>query len=59
LSEDGGRTWSEAILVRKAPNGDQGYTSSLELEPGRIFTTSYAQNRRGVTGIIGTSWALP
>jgi len=59
LSQDGGRTWGEALLLRKARNSDQGYTSSLELEPGRIFTASYAQNRRGVTGITGTFWSLP
>lgn len=59
LSEDGGRTWGEALLLRKALNSDQGYTSSLELEPGRIFAASYAQNRRGVTGITGTFWSLP
>ena len=59
LSEDGGKTWGDALLLRKAPNGDQGYTSSVELDPGRIFTTSYAQNRRGVTGIIGTFWQAP
>jgi hypothetical protein len=59
LSEDSGKTWGVPLLLRKAPNGDQGYTSSLELETGRIFTASYAQNRRGVTGITGTFWSLP
>lgn len=59
LSEDAGKTWGDALLLRQAPNGDQGYSSSLELEPGRIFTACYGQNRRGVTGITGTFWNLP
>jgi sialidase-1 len=60
LSEDGGKSWGEkAWLVRPTPDGDQGYTSSLELEDGRIFTASYAKNARGVTGITGTFWRLP
>ena len=59
LSEDGGETWSEELLLRKARNGDQGYTSSLEIEPGRVFTACYAQDRRGTTGITGTFWNLP
>ena len=60
LSEDDGRTWSKTSwLLRKTPDGDQGYTSSIELEEGRIFTTSYAKNARGTTGITGTYWSLP
>ena len=60
LSEDKGATWSETCwLLRKAPDGDQGYTSSIELKDGSIFTTSYAKNARGITGITGTFWNLP
>ena len=60
LSSDGGKRWSEASwLLRAAPNGDQGYSSSVEIEPGRIFTACYAQNSDGVTGITGTFWSLP
>ncbi|MBQ41320.1 MAG: hypothetical protein CME15_02560 [Gemmatimonadetes bacterium] len=60
LSEDDGRTWSKTCwLLRKTPDGDQGYTSSIELEDGRIFTTSYAKNAGGTTGITGTFWSLP
>lgn len=60
LSSDNGRTWSETSwLLRQTVDGDQGYTSSLELEDGRIFTTSYAKNRFGITGITGTFWELP
>ncbi len=60
LSEDSGHTWCDtALLLRKAPNGDQGYSSSIELEAGRVFTACYAQNRRGTTGVTGTFWQLP
>ena len=60
ISNDGGRTWGNtAWELRPAPNGDQGYTSSVEVSPGRIFTVSYAQNARGITGIVGTFWRLP
>lgn len=60
ISSDGGTTWGEtAWLLRETPNGDQGYSSSLEIKPGRIFTTCYAQNAEAVTGITGTFWDLP
>jgi len=60
LSVDGGTTWSgTSWLLRKAPNGDQGYSSSIEIEPGRVFTVCYAQDDQGVTGITGTFWDLP
>ena len=59
LSDDGGQTWGQTSwLLRKAPNGNQGYSSSIEIEPGRIFTACYAQNSQGVTGITGTFWNL-
>lgn len=60
LSNDGGKSWSDTSwLLRKAPNGDQGYSSSVEIEPRRIFTVCYSQNDQGVTGITGTFWSLP
>ncbi len=60
LSEDNGKSWSETCwLLRKARDGDLGYTSSIQLDSGRIFTTSYAKNAGGTTGIIGTFWDLP
>jgi len=60
ISEDEGKTWGETSwLLRQTPDGDQGYTSSIELSNGRIFTTSYAKNSRGITGITGTFWNLP
>ncbi|MBN81935.1 MAG: hypothetical protein CMJ70_17530 [Planctomycetaceae bacterium] len=60
LSADGGRTWGETSwLLRSAPNRNQGYSSWVEIEPGRIFTACYAQNNTGVTGITGTFWDLP
>ena len=60
LSQDAGRTWSPTSwLLRAAPDGNQGYSSSIELEPGRIFTACYARNQAGVTGITGTFWETP
>jgi len=60
LSEDGGRTWGDtAWVVRQMPNGDQGYTSSIQLSDGSMFTVSYGQDGAGVTGITGTWWRLP
>ncbi|MBC8354365.1 MAG: exo-alpha-sialidase [Planctomycetes bacterium] len=60
LSEDRGKTWSDTSwLLRAAPSSNQGYSSSVEIEPGRIFTACYAQNADGVTGITGTYWNVP
>ena len=60
LSSDGGKSWSNTSwLLRAAPNSNQGYSSSVEIEGGRIFTACYAQNKDGVTGITGTFWDLP
>ena len=60
LSTDGGKTWSDTSwLLRDAPSSNQGYSSSVEIKPGHIFTACYAQNKDGVTGITGTFWSLP
>ncbi len=60
ISNDGGATWGDtAWLLRETPNGNQGYTSSVELGNGRILTVTYAENGKGVTGIVGTFWQLP
>lgn len=60
LSADGGKSWGDsAYIVREAPNGDQGYTSTIELGGGRVLTVSYMQNDAGVTGIVATDWRLP
>lgn len=59
LSDDGGRTWGDTWQLRSAPDGDHGYTSSVELDDGRILTTTYGKSARRVTGITGTFWAPP
>ena len=60
FSEDQGKTWSKTSWqLRQTPDADQGYTSSLELDDGHIFTASYAKDARGITGITGTFWQLP
>ena len=60
LSKDGGKTWSKTSWVlREFPKSDQGYSSSVEIAPGKIFTVCYAQNENGITGITGTFWDVP
>ena len=60
LSEDGGITWGDtAWVVRTCRNGNQGYSSSIELAPGEVLTFYYTENARGVTGVASTSWSLP
>ncbi len=59
ISVDQGTTWGTSWLLRLTPDGDQGYTSSIELDDGRIFTANYAKNGRGITGITGTFWQVP
>ncbi len=59
ISEDGGASWGDTLQLRPAKDGDQGYTSSVEIENGRILTTTYGKNARRVTGITGTFWSLP
>ena len=57
LSADGGLTWGdEEWILRPGCNGDLGYTSSVELDDGQVLTTTYMQNARGITGIVGTFW---
>ncbi len=60
LSSNGGTSWGDTSwLLRAAPNSNQGYSSSVEIERGRIFTACYAENKDQVTGITGTFWDLP
>jgi len=59
LSEDGGRTWQtgEEVVIRDdLPNGDLGYPTTIEGEPGRLFTIYYGQDAEGVTCVQGTWW---
>lgn len=41
LSEDAGAVWSAPFLVRATADGNQGYSSSVELDDGTIFTANY------------------
>lgn len=60
LSDDGGASWGETSwLLRAMPNSNQGYSSSVELDDGRIFTACYGDNSEKVTGITGTFWNVP
>lgn len=56
-SDDGGRTWrtDEEIIVRDdLPNGDLGYPTTIEYEPGRLFVCYYCQDPDGITCVRGT-----
>ena len=57
LSEDGGRTWrtdQEIVIRDDLPNGDLGYPTTIEYEPGRLFVCYYGQEPDGVTCVQGT-----
>ena len=59
ISADGGQTWGDKeYILREGANWDLGYTSSIELDDGQIFTATYMQ-RQGITGIVGTFWRTP
>lgn len=60
ISDDHGCTWGDTEWrLRKGLNNDLGYTSSVQFDDGRVLTVTYAQNQRGITGIVGTFWNLP
>jgi hypothetical protein len=57
LSEDSGRTWmtEQEIVVREdLPNGDLGYPTTIEYEPGCLFVCYYCQDPDGITCVQGT-----
>ena len=61
LSEDGGRTWlinGEIVARDDLPNGDLGYPTTIEYEPGRLFVCYYGQEPDGVTCVQGTYLTL-
>ena len=61
LSEDGGRTWrtdQEIVIRDDLPNGDLGYPTTIEYEPGRLFVIYYGQEPDGVTCVQGTYVSL-
>lgn len=59
ISDDGGETWNvadETILARNT-NGDLGYTSTVELDDGRLLTAYYmADTNGGKCCLMGTKW---
>jgi len=57
ISADGGRTWdvgNEVVVRDDMPNGDLGYPTSLEYDPGRLFVCYDGQEPDGVTCVQGT-----
>lgn len=57
LSEDGGRTWlldNEIVVRDDLLNGDLGYPTTIEYEPGKLFCCYYGQEPDGVTCVQGT-----
>lgn len=54
LSEDGGKRWdlqNEIIIRNDGIHHDLGYPSSVELEPGKIFTAYYFHNKDSENGV--------
>jgi hypothetical protein len=59
LSDDGGRTWGEEIVIRDDFRNDNlGYPSVIEYAPGRLFTVYYGEDGDGVTCIQGTYFTV-
>lgn len=61
LSADGGRTWQtddEIVIREDLPNGDLGYPTTIEYEPGKLFVCYYGQEPDGVTCVQGTYVSL-
>lgn len=57
LSEDQGRTWDierEIIVRDDLPNGNLGYPTTIEYEPGKLFVCYYGQDTDGVTCVQGS-----
>ena len=59
LSEDGGKTFGEGILLREHVNWDMGYPSSVTMPDGSIMTVYY-QSLEGddYDSILFTRWRL-
>jgi Neuraminidase (sialidase) len=47
ISEDHGRTWSEAIVLSDDGTGDIGYPSTVELPDGKLLTLWYESRFSG------------
>lgn len=61
LSEDGGSSWlmDREIKIREnLPSRNLGYPTTVELEPGRLFTIYYGEDSLGVTCIQGTTFQV-
>jgi len=62
VSADGGHTWGDEIVLRAdgwGSGGDLGYSRSVLLPDGRIFTLYYMNCRDGITHVAGTYWRVP
>jgi len=61
LSEDRGRSWEierEMVIRDDLPNGDLGYPTTIEYEPGQLFCCYYGQEPDGATCVQGTHFSL-
>lgn len=62
FSADQGATWDvarEVVLRDDVPSADLGYPSTLAVSAGHFFTTYYAADDAGVSGIEGIFWNAP
>ncbi len=59
VTYDGGKTWSDEIIICETTPTDLGYPASVELSDGSIFTVYYQQyEQEGFPSILCTKWHL-
>lgn len=60
LSEDGGRTWSEPMILDEKPVGrDLGYPSTAELEDGSLLSVWYEKLPKDtMASVLAAHWSL-
>jgi hypothetical protein len=58
VSEDNGKTWSQAMPINTDSEGDMGYPATVELTPGRFLTVWYDSKEREQTYLRMARWSL-
>lgn len=59
VTYDGGKTWSDEIVICETTPSDLGYPASVELADGSILTVYYQQfEHEGFPSILCTRWNL-
>ena len=60
ISEDGGRTWSEPVILDEKPLGrDIGYPSTVELSDGSLLSVWYEKlHEDSLASVQAAHWSL-